>query len=178
MSVTSTRDQYGSVACLLHWAVAVLILALLFTGLFDDFLPKQPTIAFHKALGIVTLALVLTRLAWWAVDRVRPDNEDLPPLMKWSAKLVKLALGAFSVLLPLSGWLMSSAAAKPILLFGLATVPPLLGPDKALAHLFKEFHELVADGLLALLAVHIGAALYHHIVLKDTVLRRILPHGR
>ena len=177
MSVTSTRDRYGLVASLLHWVVAVLILALLFTGLFDDYLPKQPTIAFHKALGIVTLVLVLARLAWWAADRIRPDNEDLAPLMKWSAKLVKLALAAFSVLLPLTGWLMSSAAAKPILLFGLATVPPLLGPDKALAHLFKECHELVADGLLALLAAHIGAAIYHHVVLKDTVLRRILPHG-
>ena len=177
MSVTSNRDRYGFVASLLHWTVAVLILALLFTGLFDDYLPKQPTIAFHKALGIVTLVLVLARLAWWAADRARPDNEDLAPLMKWSAKAVKLGLAAFSVLLPLTGWLMSSAAAKPILLFGLATVPPLLGPDKALAHFFKECHELVANGLLALLAAHVGAAIYHHAVLKDDVLRRILPHA-
>ena len=177
MSVTSTRDRYGSVASLLHWAVAILILALLFTGLFDDYLPKQATIAFHKALGIVTLVLVLARLAWWAADRARPDNEDLAPLMKWSAKAVKLGLAAFSVLLPLTGWLMSSAAAKPILLFGLATVPPLLGPDKALAHFFKECHELVANGLLALIDAHGGAAIYHHAVLKDDVLRRILPHA-
>ena len=178
MPLTSTGERFGSVARLLHWVVAVLILALLFTGLFDDFLPKQPTIAFHKALGIVTLVLALARLAWWlAFDRVRPDNEDLAPLMKWSAKLVKLALAGCSLLLPLTGWLMSSAAAKPILLFGLATLPPLLGPDKALAHLFKECHELVADGLLGLLALHIGAAFYHHLVLKDDVLRRILPHG-
>ena len=177
MPVTSTRDRYGLVASLLHWAVAALILALLFTGLFDDYLPKQPTIAFHKALGIVTLVLVVARLAWWAMDRVRPDTDEFPSWMNLSAKAVKLGLAAFSVLLPVSGWLMSSAAAKPIVLFGLATVPPLLGPDKALAHLFKECHELVADGLLALLAVHIGASLYHHFVLKDTVLRRILPHG-
>ncbi|MEI6558024.1 MAG: cytochrome b [Rhodospirillaceae bacterium] len=177
MSVTSTPDRYGSVARLLHWILAALILTLLFTGLFDDVLPKQPTIAFHKALGIITLVLALARLVWWAIDRSRPDNEDLAPLMKWSAKLVKLLLAVFSVLLPLSGWLMSSAAAKPILLFGLATVPPLLGPDKQLAHLFKEIHELVADGLLGLVALHFGAALYHHLVLKDAVLRRILPHG-
>ena len=177
MLISSTRDRYGLAASLLHWIVAGLILAQLFTGLFDDFLPKQPTIAFHKALGIVTLALVLVRLVWWAFDRVRPDNEDLAPLMKLGAKAVKLGLVAFSLLLPITGWLMSSAAAKPILLFGLATVPPLLGPDKELAHFFKECHELVANGLLALLAVHIAATIYHHHVLKDTVLRRILPHG-
>ena len=177
MIITSNQDRYGIVASLLHWIVAALILALLFTGLFDDYLPKQPTIAFHKALGILTLALVLARLGWWAADRERPGNEDLAPLMKWAAKAVKLGLAVFSVLLPFSGWLMSSAAAKPILLFGLATVPPLLGADKALAHLFKECHELIADGLLAMLAAHIGAAIYHHVVLKDTVLRRILPHG-
>lgn len=177
MSIFSTSAQYGAVARMLHWAVAILIMVLLFTGLFDDFLPKKPTIAFHKALGIITLALALVRLAWWALDRARPTNDDLAPLMKWAAKGAKAALAALSVFLPVTGWLMSSAAAKPILLFGLATVPPLLGPDKELAHLFKECHEMVAYGLLALLAAHIGASLYHHIVLKDDVLRRILPHG-
>ncbi len=178
MSVYSNEQQFGAVARLLHWALAILILAQLFSGLFDDFLPKQPTIAFHKALGIVTLVLALARLAWWwGFDRARPNNEDLAPLMKWAATLAKLALGLLSIVLPLTGWLMSSAAAKPIVLFGLATVPPLVGPDKHLAHFFKDCHELVGNVLLVLVGVHIAAALYHHFVLKDNVLRRILPHG-
>ncbi len=177
MFVYSNERQFGAVARLLHWILAILILAQLFSGLFDDFLPKQPTIAFHKALGIITLVLALARLAWWAADRVRPGNDDLAPLMKLSATLVKVLLALLSVGLPLTGWLMSSAAAKPISLFGLAIVPPLVGPDKALAHLFKESHELVGNVLLVLVVAHVAAALYHHFVLKDSVLRRILPHG-
>ena len=91
--------------------------------------------------------------------------------------MVKLGLAAFSVLLPVTGWLMSSAADKPISLFGLATVPPLIEPDKGLAHLFKALHAGAGNGLLLLLAVHIAAALYHHFMREDDVLRRIMPHG-
>ena len=177
MFLTSTSARYGLAASLLHWIVAALIIALLFTGLCDDLLPRQPTIAFHKALGIVALALALARLVWWAADRSRPDNAELPVVERWSALVVKLGLAAFSVALPLTGWLMSSAAAKPILLFGLATVPPLIAPDKGLAHLFKALHAGSGNGLLLLLAAHVGAALYHHFMRKDDVLRRIMPHG-
>ena len=177
MSLTSTRDRYGFAASLLHWIIGALILTLLLTGLCDDLLPKQPTIAFHKALGIVALTLALVRLVWWVIDHRRPDNADLSTLERGTATVVKLGLAAFSVLLPVTGWLMSSAADKPISLFGLATVPPLIEPDKGLAHLFKALHAGAGNGLLLLLAVHIAAALYHHFMREDDVLRRIMPHG-
>jgi len=175
MTVSSSRDGFGAVARLLHWLVAALIITLLISGELSDLLPKTVNIPFHKALGITVLALAVVRLVWWGLDRVRP-HEDGPRWQMLAATATKLGLAAASVALPVSGWLMSSAAGKPIVLFGLATVPPLLAPDKGLAHLFKEGHELIANGLLALLALHVAASLFHHFVLKDAVLERMLPH--
>ena len=94
---------------------------------------------------------------------------------KYLARLVKWALAAVGIIMPLSGWLMSSAADKPIMFFGLFQVPPLLAPDKPLAHLFKESHETIAIVLVVLLGLHVAGALRHHFLVKDNVLTRMLP---
>ncbi|MEI6984924.1 MAG: cytochrome b/b6 domain-containing protein [Rhodospirillaceae bacterium] len=175
MIIASTNNSYGAVARLFHWGIALLIIALLASGLLADVLPKSTNIPIHKALGIIVLALTVGRLAWWAVDRARPA-ETGHDLRAWTAWITMPLLLALSLIQPLSGWLMSSAAGKPITLFGLATVPPLLQPDKGLAHLLKEIHETSAFILLALLALHIAGAIYHHFVLKDGVMARMVSH--
>lgn len=174
MSVSSSSEGYGVVARSLHWLVAALIVVLLASGLLSDLLPKPVNIPFHKALGIVVLGLASLRLVWWAVDRARP-HQDGPRWQTLAALGTKIGLAVCSVAMPLSGWLMSSAAGKPIVLFGLATVPPLLSPDKPTAGLLREVHESFANLLIALLILHVGASLYHHYMLKDRVLIRMVP---
>jgi len=172
MSLKSDSVTYGLGARALHWAIALFILCLIASGyLADDLKGIIPT---HKAVGILVLVLASLRLLWWLLDAKRPGDDEMGP-EKYLARLVKWALAAVGLVMPLSGWLMSSAADKPIMFFGLFQVPPLLAPDKELAHLFKESHETIASVLVILLALHVAGALRHHFLVKDNVLTRMLP---
>ena len=176
MLIASSRESYGVVARLFHWGVAALILVLMATGIGSDVLPRPAGIQFHKALGIIALVLGVGRLLWWVADRVRPQH-DLADIRERVAHLVMMTMLGLGVLLPVSGWLLSSAAGKPISLFGMVKVPLLLAtPDKALASLFEDIHGAIAYTLLALVLLHIAGALFHHIKLKDDVLARMAPH--
>ncbi len=173
MSLKSNSDIYGPVARALHWSIALLFLCLLFSGFLSDDLPKPTTIMLHKATGILVFGLGVLRLLWWAADTNRPDDSDLS-WEKWPARLTKWTLAALSVVMPLSGWLMSSASDKPIFFYGLFQVPMLVAPDKALGHLFKESHETLGLIVVALLALHVAGAVRHHFITKDRVLLRML----
>jgi len=172
MSLKSDSLSFGGLARFLHWGVAILIIALIVSGeLADDVKAIIPP---HKAAGILVLALATTRLLWWAVDRARPGDEELS-WEKWPSRLAKWGLAALTITMPMSGWLMSSAAQKPIIFFGLFQVPYLVDGDKELAHMFKEGHEAMASVLILLLAAHVVGALRHHFILKDGILVSMLP---
>jgi cytochrome b561 len=174
MSLKSDDERYGAVATALHWSIALLILCLLASGYLSDVLPKPTAIQLHKATGIVVLGLTALRVLWWIADPRRPGDAGLT-WEKWPSRLVKWALIGLGLALPMSGWLMSSAADKPITLYGLMQIPLLVAPDKGLAHQFREIHETLALGLSLLLAMHVGGALRHHILLKDGILLRMMP---
>lgn len=172
MSLKSDGSTYGLGTRAIHWGIALFILALIASGyLADDVKAIIPT---HKAVGIFVLALGLIRLLWWLLDGPRPGDENMGP-EKYLAKAVKWALAAVGIAMPLSGWLMSSAADKPIMFFGLFQVPPLLAPDKPLAGIFKESHETIGSVLVILLGLHVAGALRHHFLVKDNILTRMLP---
>ncbi|HVI51454.1 MAG TPA: cytochrome b [Candidatus Sulfotelmatobacter sp.] len=175
MSVKSDGVTYGKGTRALHWSIALIILCLIASGyLADDLKGILTVIPTHKAVGILVLFLGLARLLWWLLDGPRPGDENMGP-EKYLARLVKWALAAIGIAMPLSGWLMSSAADKPILFFGLFQVPPLLSPDKDIAHFFKECHETIGSVLVVLLILHVAGALRHHFLVKDNVLTRMLP---
>ena len=90
------------------------------------------------------------------------------------ATLASLALYAIMIGMPLAGWLLLSAAGKPIPFFGLQ-LPALIGPDKALAGQIKEVHELVGTLGYFLIGAHAAAALFHHYIKRDNTLLRMLP---
>jgi len=172
MTFKSDGEVYGKGTRALHWLTAIIIIALIGCGyLLDDLKFLTPT---HKAIGILALTLGLLRLVWWLFDGPRPGLEG-KAYEVLLAKAVKLGLLLVGLAMPLSGWLMSSAADKPISFFGLFTVPPLVAPDKEMAHFFKGWHENIAVLLILLLALHVVGALRHHFLLKDNVLRRMLP---
>jgi cytochrome b561 len=97
-------------------------------------------------------------------------------MAKLAAKLGHLGLYLLMFALPISGWVLSSAAGRAVSMFELFDLPDLVSPDKDFAHNVKEFHEMFADGLMVLLAVHIIAALVHQFYYKDGVLRQMLPN--
>jgi cytochrome b561 len=85
------------------------------------------------------------------------------------------ALYLLMVIIPLSGWLMSSAKDVPTVWFGVLPLPDLLARDKELGKQLTELHFALNISLMLLIAVHTTAALLHHLVLKDDILRRMLP---
>jgi len=167
-------QRYGGVSQFLHWLTALLVFALLGMGkLAHIHAGEGPLFGIHTALGLTVLVLTLFRLGWRLTHAVPP----LPPGPAWQrglARVTHLAFYLLLVLVPVSGWLMTSAEGEALSWFGLFDVPRL-PVGKAQAEAFEEVHELQGNVLLALAGLHVLAALKHHFMDRDQVLRRMLP---
>ena len=135
-------------------------------------LQKLKLYGWHKAFGILVLGLALLRIIWRLSNKT--PNLAIPKLELIAARLAHVGLYALMLAMPLSGWLMSSAAGLPPSFFGLFTLPSLVAPSDELRHVFGFMHQWFAYGLIALIAVHTLAALKHHFIDKDDILRRML----
>lgn len=168
--------RYGHVAMLFHWTIAVLIAANLLIGAFHDSL-FDGWIWLHKSIGLAVLALSVARLAWRLGHRPPPLPRDVPAWQRRLAHGVHWGLYALMVATPMSGWVFTSANAKPRpTTFGLFSVPPLpIAPDEALNAAGRDAHGLLAWIMLFLIALHIGGALKHQFLDGVPILRRILP---
>lgn len=172
---------------ILHWLTALAVLALLAMGWIMTDLPLGSPLQFtlfqlHKSVGITVLALTLVRLVWRAAHRPPPLPDSMPKLERLGAHLGHLGLYALLLGLPLLGWgvVSTSAFNIPTVLYGLIPFPHIAFladlPDRAPVNKALEAgHSLGAYVLAALVAVHVLAALRHHFLLKDGVLKRMLP---
>lgn len=175
-------QRYGVAALLLHWGMALLLAALVALGLYMVSLPdagydqvKITLILVHKGLGMVALALALVRIAWRGLNPLPALTAGLPAWQQVAARVVHLCFYALMVLLPVTGWLMSSAGGYPVPVFGWFSLPPLIGLDPRLFDALGVLHRWLADALLVLAALHAGAALDHHLRRRDDTLLRMLP---
>jgi len=179
MSLTNTEDRYGAVARALHWGMFVLIALLIAAVEVRDIFPKDSggrtfLMELHKSCGVLVFALVWLRLAWRLLNSV-PEQPEGPRWQQQLAGGMVVALYLLMIGLPLSGYLASSLAGRPVGLFGLFELPNPFTADEGLGHDIKELHELGGNLIIALVGLHMAAALYHHLMLKDTVLTRMLP---
>jgi cytochrome b561 len=174
----NTPERYGTAAKLLHWGMAALVIGMLWVGLYMVGLPLSPDkfqlYGLHKATGAVVLAVVSLRLAWRLFDPVPPFPDSMRAVDKLGAHAAHYMLYALLFLMPLSGWAMSSAAGFPVSVYGLFTLPNIVPADKALLDLSCATHEWMAYALIGLIVLHVAAALWHHFVRKDNILRRML----
>jgi len=131
----------------------------------------------HRHFGLFVLALFVIRVFVRLRVGKLPPSGEAPWPMRAAAGLTHLALYALLVTLPLLGWALSSAEGKPVHLFG-ATLPNLVAPDEGLADSLQAWHLDAAWVLLGLVCLHIAAALWHHFVMRDGVLRRMWPKRR
>ena len=196
MPVRNTAESWGWPARLLHWTMAALILGLLAVGFYmvqvlgtTDLIGRFQLTQLHKSFGFVVFTLALLRLAWRAANPVHPaPPAAAKPWENAAARTAHVALYVLMLWMPLSGWLMASASplndpgAYPMqvrnMVFGLFELPDPIAPgDRYLEALFKAAHFYGALALAALLAVHAGAALKHHFIHRDDVLRR-MTRGR
>ncbi len=181
MSLRSNDQQWGTLAKTFHWLMALAILGNGLFGLLMD-LARSPMqkinwLALHKSIGLTVLGLFALRLLWRALDR-RPPDETAPRWQQLTAHLVHGVLYLMMAAIPLSGWWFNSLAGKPLQWFKLFSVPALAGKSDALAHVARDLHEYLFWLLMLVLVVHVGAALKHHLVHRNNVLRRMLPFGR
>jgi cytochrome b561 len=136
---------------------------------------KLTLLARHKSVGITILALVILRLAWRAVNEHPALPGNLKPYERTLARLTHLALYVLLFAMPLTGWTMSSARGFPVSWFGFFTLPDLVPKSRPLYDALVMTHQTLAWFLFAVVALHVAAALKHHFVHKDDVLRRMLP---
>ncbi|MEN2787157.1 cytochrome b [Sphingomonas qilianensis] len=171
-------ERYHRVAIWFHWSIALFVLAnlalgLLHENLFDGLGWVMPV---HKSIGLTVLALTLGRIAWRLTHRPPPYSTGIAPWERTVAGGTHFLFYALMLALPLSGWAMVSGAAKrrPLDFFGLFDVPYLpVGPSVGSAA--GNAHGLLGWVMLALVVLHVAAALRHHYVLRDAVLGRMVP---
>lgn len=178
MRLTNTDDGYGIVHWLIHWATAGLIAWLFYLGLTMVDLPLSPAkfadYALHKSLGLTVLVLVLVRLLWRWLTPAPPLPDGMRRRDAVLAKLVHVGIYVLILVIPLTGWLYSSATASPANYFGYFTVPDLIPANETAGNVLRLVHDIAGKLLLFLLALHVVGALKHHFVDHDDVLKRML----
>ncbi len=181
MSLKNTPDRWGGVSQLLHWLVVVLILVMAYLGLTMGDLPSGPdkikTYALHKSIGITILGLVTLRLLWRFYAGTPHPVSGTPAWQERIASLTHWAIYGLLFAMPLSGWVLNSAAGFPLQWFGIVNLPHIVGRDHDLHELAEDAHEIMFWALTWLVAAHAGAAFYHHIFQRDATLARMLPRG-
>ena len=176
-----SNQRYGPTAVALHWLTALLLVAGATLGLSMVELPlsrqKLQWYAWHKWIGITIFLLTCARLAWRMGHPAPGQPESIPGWQRNAAWIGHAALYGLLLLIPLSGWLYSSAAGVQVVYLGLFPLPDLVAKDKALADALRATHVALNFTLLCLVCVHSAAALWHHFVDRDGVLKRMLPRS-
>ena len=162
----------------LHWIAAVLIVANLALGLSMIPLPLSPRklqwYAWHKWVGLTVFLLTWARLAWrWA--RPLPTPVTMAEWQRRAAAVSHTLLYVLMLLIPISGWLYSSATGVQVVYLGLVPLPDVVPKDKALASVLKNVHVTLNATMVLVIAIHVAAALKHHFIDRDSVLARMWP---
>lgn len=181
-ALPSNSERYTPLAMFLHWLIALVLLAQFCFGLYMADLPLSPTklklYSYHKWAGVSVFMLVALRLCWRGLHAPPPLPYGTPA---WQVKVAgwgHALLYVLMFLVPLSGWLMSSAKGFQTVYFGVWPIPDLLAKDEALGSALVELHAWL-NMLLALVVLgHVGAALKHQYIDRDGLLLRMMPRRR
>lgn len=181
MQLRNTLKAYSGVTKTFHWLLGLSIIGLLAVGLSFDFMSAQlrsTVVPIHKSLGLT----VLFFLSVWILKRLIEPHPAFPDSMpgweKQAARISHFLLYFLSFLMAFSGWMMSSAAGRPTVLWGWVDLSFPMTPDKALAGSFFLIHKYAAFILITVIIIHLAAALKHHFIDRDTILKRMLPFTR
>lgn len=166
-----------------HWLTAVLVGVTIPVGFTMTMeLPSrslQDTLfVLHKGLGPIILLVVIFRIIWRIIRGAPALPRDLPKYQRIVSSIVHLGLYVGLLSMAISGYVRVVSGGFPIELLNVIGIPPLTSRDDDLAEFAKQIHYATAWGLLALLALHIGAALYHHYVRRDEIMARMWPPFR
>jgi len=177
MSQTNSTT-YTGIAIIFHWLIALLFFTAFPLGIYMADLPLSPTklqlYSYHKWIGITVLMLAILRVLWRISHRPPALPASLPRWQQIATHAVHHSLYLLLLLIPISGWLMSSAKGFQTVWFGILPLPDLVAKNKALGNFLQETHELLNFTLMGLVSLHILAALKHHFIDHDGILVRML----
>ena len=172
-------QRYTGVAIGLHWLIGLMILGSFGVGLYMVDLSLSPTklrlYSWHKWAGVTIFTLVLIRCLWRITHAAPALPPEMPRWQRLAAEASHYLLYALMIAIPLSGWLMSSAKGFQTVYFGVLPIPDLLVKNEALGETLALVHKTLNFSMIALVIVHAAAALKHHFIDKDDILRRMLP---
>ena len=170
---------YTRTAIALHWIIFLTIACGWALGQFMTGLPFSPQklryVSWHKWIGVTVLVLTISRLAWRVYRPAPPLPASMSARQRRAAHVMHVALYALVIVIPLSGWLFSSALGVPTVYLGLVQLPDLLHKDKALSDVLRQVHATLNWTLLVLVCGHAAVAFKHHLVDNDGVLTRMIP---
>lgn len=178
--MTERSEPYSGLSRLFHWGVALLIFGMIPAGVImvQEGLPRslQNTLfIFHKNVGVIVLGLMLARLAWRFLRPPPALPVTIPAWQRWAAGVSHTALYVLAIAVPVAGYVRVRAGGFPIEWLDAMGAPTLVPKSEALAEAAKAAHYYGGLLLAAVIAVHIGAALYHGLIRKDGIVSRIWP---
>jgi cytochrome b561 len=175
-------ESYDRVLKAVHWSTLLLIAAayIAIWGSYAVATKEQEAflMQLHRSLGVTVFVLTLFRLGWRWHARIPSLPADLLAIQKVAARVAEYVLYALLLIQPILGILYINARGRRVDFFFLGELPPIVGPDRALAKQAIAAHDIVAYVLLTLIALHAAAALFHHFVRRDDVLNAMLPRSR
>ncbi len=181
--IRNSQNAWGWPAITMHWVVAALILATFGLGLWMGEVPARADrpfyYAIHASLGITLLVILVVRIAWALLNSTPAAPHGTPPWQQSAARLAHLGLYALTLAAVLFGWALAGVQETPIvpMAFGVMPMPSPLPLTHAAEDFLEEAHELAAYALIALAGVHMLAALWHHYIMRDDTLRRMIGAG-
>lgn len=179
MQLRNTAKRYGAVGQLFHWAIVVLVIVQFTLGLqaegLDASLERLQLMARHKSFGMTIFMLMVLRLGWRFISPPPSLPDSMAGWERFLARGTHWLLYAILLLMPIAGWITSTAKDLSVSWFGVFTWPDLVGGNRPVAEVAQATHETLALLLLVVVALHVAAALRHHFFKKDSVLLRMLP---
>jgi cytochrome b561 len=173
------RVRHDGVEMSLHWATAILVVANYLLAQVWDLAQRGTPLrhemqSLHVSFGLLLIVVLIVRLAW----RIGPGRR-VPPVatgvLELASRLVHYALYGLLIAVALIGFCFRWAQGEPLAFFGLFAIPSLYPFAKNQAHTLGEIHEWLGNAIIILAGLHAAAALFHHFVLRDDVLWRMLP---
>lgn len=180
-SLTNTATRYGWPTIILHWLIGIIFIGQFVLGFVMVRTASQRTsfelIQLHKSFGFLLLGLIVLRIGWRFGNAVPALPPSVGALERRTAPLAHFALYALQIALPLSGWALVSVSTLeiPSMPFDLFVMPNLpLAESDAAEGFWSSAHWYLAYAGMALVALHVAAALRHHFLLRDNVLTRMI----
>jgi cytochrome b561 len=173
-------QRYTKTAILLHWLIAVLIVAAFTLGLTMVDIPgltptKLRYFSWHKWLGCTVFAFACIRLLWRLAHTAPPYPAIMPHWQQKAATALHTLLYLLIFAVPLSGYFYTLSAGVPVVYLGIVPLPVVMEPNMALKPILKQVHYTLNMTLLTAVIVHVLAALKHQFIDRDDVLKRMLP---